>query len=230
MEENKNKSWAELEIERAISELSCSSYDEEDVKNDCDYMIQCYKCALKAYETLEKQGHSGMSIVFTQNILNRLISRLPLTDIDDNDDIWVKCRVDEARDGKTIETYQCTRCSSLFKKVKSNGEITYHDNNRYICVNVNNPDCIYSCGLARRVIDEIFPISMPYYPKTNKIKVYCEDFLTDKKNGDFDTVGIFYAIMPDGERVEINRFFKESPNNWEEISLIEYTNRKNMKI
>ena len=60
--------------------------------------------------------------------------------------------------------------------------------------------------------------------------MFCEDFLTDKKNGDFDTVGIFYLIDPDGERVEINRFFKESSLGFSEISKDEYMERKSNRI
>lgn len=45
------------------------------------------------------------------------------------------------------------------------------------------------------------------------------------KNGGFDTVGIFYAIKPDGEKVEINRFFKESEDGWKEINEAEYIKR-----
>ena len=82
----------------------------------------------------------------------------------------------------------------------------------------------------------MFPITMPYMPG-KPIKVYCEDFLTDKKNGDFDTVGVFYALKTEnGEqhRIEINRFFRESEDNKEgsltEISKEEYYERKNRQI
>ena len=214
--------WAEREVE-----LACKVEGEENC--DCDYGVACYQSALKAYRSLIEDGHSGCSIWFTKQILNRLIDGLPLTPIEDTEEVWNKITY-SSNTNDTRGTYQCTRMSSLFKDVYSDGTIKYHDINRYICVDINNPDCTYSGGLARRVINEMFPISMPYYPQAKKIKVYCEDFLTDKKNDDFDTVGIFYAIMPDGERVEINRFFKESPKDWDEISLIEYTNRKNMKI
>ena len=82
----------------------------------------------------------------------------------------------------------------------------------------------------------MFPITMPYMPG-EPIKVYCEDFLTDKKNGDFDTVGVFYALKTEnGEqrRIEINRFFRESEDNKKgsltEISKEEYYERKNRQI
>ena len=78
----------------------------------------------------------------------------------------------------------------------------------------------------------MFPITMHYIPG-KPIKVYCEDFLTDKKNGDFDTVGVLYALKTeDGkqEKIEINRFFREPKDNeeydWIEISKEEYIHRK----
>lgn len=64
-------------------------------------------------------------------------------------------------------------------------------------------------------------------------RVYCEDFLTDKKNGDFDTVGIYYALKEENgeqKRIEINRFFRESEpdesGKWIEISVEEYEKRR----
>lgn len=56
----------------------------------------------------------------------------------------------------------------------------------------------------------------------------CEEYLTDRKNGDFDTVGILKVIEPDGKTVEINRYFKDVPNGWEEIDLEEFKNRRAM--
>lgn len=37
-------------------------------------------------------------------------------------------------------------------------------------------------------------------------------------------IGIYYVIRPDGERVEIQRFFKEGENGWIEIDQQEYDN------
>lgn len=69
----------------------------------------------------------------------------------------------------------------------------------------------------------MYPITMPYIPG-EQIKIYCEEILTDPANGDFDTVGIFYALK-DGGRININRFFKESENGWDEIGLEEWNER-----
>ena len=76
----------------------------------------------------------------------------------------------------------------------------------------------------------MFPITMPYMPPERKIKVYCEDFLVSKDNGDFDTVGILYLIDYSGQKIQINRFFKEADNEWVEISDVEYNTRKINKV
>lgn len=73
---------------------------------------------------------------------------------------------------------------------------------------------------------ELFPIKMPYIPFDKAYKVYTEDFLVDPKNGDYDTVGIWFATTPQGEKVEINRFFKEAPQGFDEIDQKEYLERK----
>lgn len=218
-------SWAEKEID-----IACKREREASgVKNDdWAYACACYESALKAYKSLIEDGHSGFSIRLTKQILNRLIDGKPLTPIEDTDDIWSDISEylppEEGR-----RSYQCKRMSSLFKYVYADRTVKYKDINRYYCIDINNTEVTYRSGLVQRIIDEMFPITMPYFPG-EPIKVYCEDFLTDRKNGDFDTVGIFYAIKPDGEKVEINRFFKESENGWDEIDEVEYNERKAIKL
>ena len=77
-------------------------------------------------------------------------------------------------------------------------------------------------------MEEKFPITMPYFPESKPFYVYCEAVLTDRKNGDYDTVGILYIIKPDGERVEINRYFKEGEKDFVEIDVAEYEIRQKM--
>lgn len=132
--------------------------------------------ALKAFNCLMEDGHSGMSIGFTKAFLNRLIDGKPLTPIEDTDDIWEFSWEDDG-----VKTYQCTRMSSLFKDEYSDGTVKYHDVDRVICYEVSSPDVSYSSGFVRKTIDEMFPITMPYWPKDNPYKVYVEEFLTDPK-------------------------------------------------
>lgn len=156
----------------------------------------------------------------------------PLTPIEDTDDVWNL--IDNHEDGYI--SYQCKRMSSLFKDVYADGTVKYDDINRSYCIDIHDSNNEYSSGLVRRIIDAMFPITMPYMPG-KPIKVYCEDFLTDKKNGDFDTVGVFYALKTENdkqEKIEINRFFrvpKEGEEGiWTEISKEEYMQRKDKRL
>ena len=218
--------WAEREVA-----IACKKENSIKKDGEFDYGCACYESALKAFKTLFNDGHSGLSMKFTQLILNRLINGQPLTPIEDTSDIWYECH--HYKDDHKL--YQCKRMSSLFKDVYADGTVEYSDNNRLYCVNIHNPNDTYSSGLVRRIIDKMFPITMPYIPG-KPIEVYCEDFLTDKKNGDFDTIGVFYALKTENgkqEKIEINRFFREPKDNeklildWVEISKEEYIQRKN---
>ena len=71
---------------------------------------------------------------------------------------------------------------------------------------------------------------MPYFPSKNPIVVHCREGLIDPKNGDYDSLGILYAIESDGTRNEINRFFKEHNNEWNEIDKTEFDSRICNKI
>ena len=218
------QTWAEKEIEIACKRERADSKVED---GDWDYGCACYESALKAYKSLMGDGHSGFSISMTKHILNRLIDGKPLTPIEDTPDIWNNLSRSGDGDDK-YSKYQCNRMSSLFKYIYDDGTVKYRNIDSFYCIDINNKNTYHS-GLVQKIIDEMFPITMPYSPG-KAIAVYCEDFLTDKKNGDFDTKGIFYAVKPDGEKIEINRFFKESKAAWDEIDETEYNQRKSIKI
>lgn len=211
--------WAEKEIEIACAKERAS--EENDF--DWEYGCACYESALKAFKSLTEDGHSGYSIVVTKNILNRLIDGKPLTPIEDTPDAWTDCSWYTEDSAKK---YQCTRMHSLFKTVHDDGRVTYSDLDRVSVTYADNPDSYWSCGLARDVIDDMFPITMPYWPLAKNYIVHAEDFLFDPANGDFDTVGYLYVTTPDGERVDINRYFAEKDGKMVEISFAEYCERK----
>ena len=209
--------WAEREIEIACkNERSRGETDEYDMS---DYGVSCYKSALKAYKSLTKDGHSGFSIGITQQILNRLIDGRPLTPIVDTDDVWT----DVSLYGGGLQ-YQCKRMSSLFKNVREDGSYKYMDVNSSYCVDIHS-GATYSNGFIRELVDKMFPITLPYMPG-KPTAVYCEDILSDPKNGDFDSIGVFYLVKADSEKIELNRFFKEDGNSWAEIDAFEYAERK----
>ena len=85
-------------------------------------------------------------------------------------------------------------------------------------------------GFVTRLVDKIFPITMPYFPASKKFRVYREEFLTDAKNGDYDTVAFLYIITPDGKKIDLNRYFKEGPDGMVAIDKAEYDERKARRI
>lgn len=212
--------WAEKEIEIACGRERADSGNSV----GWDYGCACYESALKAYKSLMDDGHSGYSIGVTKNILVRLIEGKCLTPIEDTPEVWNKSRFHK-NDGVT--TYQCTRLSSLFKDVDASGKVSYHDVGRTVVTYANNPDAYWSNGMASRIIDEMFPITMPYYPPIGNYTLYAEEFLVDPKNGDYDTLGYLYVRTPEGDKVDINKYFKEKDSHkFVEIDKAEYDERK----
>ena len=221
-EKSNTQTWAEKEVEIACENERKASGTKE---REWDYGCVCYESALKAYHSLSEDGHSGFSIGMTKYILNRLIDGKPLTSIEDTEDVWSDITDLSGYRGEIVN-YQCKRMSSLFKYVYSDGTVKYHDVDRYCGINMNNPHDSYHSSLINRVMEEKFPITMPYFPASKPFKVYCEDFLVDPENGDYDTVGIFYTITPEDCTVELNRFFKEENDEFVEITKAEYDMRK----
>lgn len=207
--------WARREVE-----LVC-----EKSNDDNWYYSECCKSALKAYESLCGDGHSGMSIQMTKAILNKLIDGVALTPIEDTDDMWS----DELSGGMSDEynTLQCIRKTSLFKDVYKDGTVRYNDIDRVVCVDINNKNHRWTNGRITRIINEMYPIEFPYEFK-GKYTVYCEEFLVDEKNGDFDTVGVLYVILPGGERVDINQYTHEVNGEMVEVPKNIYDKLKRM--
>lgn len=198
--------WAREEIEIAKKRERGASGNED----GWDYGCACYDSALKAYESLCKDGHSGLSIALTKQILNRLIDGKVLTVIEDTPDIWNHVGTHE---------YQCKRMSSLFKRIDESGNVSYSDNNYAIWVNVGNDALAYHSKLISDYVYSKYPITMPYYPNSRPYKVYCENFLYKKPDavGDFYHKALLYMIKPDGEREEINAYYMERNGKMTEI-------------
>ena len=60
--------WAKKEVE-----IACKRENPDRKDGEWDYCCACYESALKAYESLCNDGHSGYSFGFTKNILIRLM-------------------------------------------------------------------------------------------------------------------------------------------------------------
>ena len=215
--------WAKREIE-----LACKRERGNRPKYEFDYGCACYASALKALKSLLDDEHSGASIMIAKSILNRLIDGKVLTPIEDTPDIWEDCCRYDYEIGYT--TQQCKRMSSLFKYIDDDGTVKYKDINRFVCADKDRPSLTWHSGLIDKILDEKFPIIMPYMPSEKPFMVYCSEALTDPKNGDFDTVAIWYVKKPHGALEDINRFFKEGEDDWVEIDATEYQKRKEMEV
>lgn len=190
------------------------------------YYRMCLNSAVKAYLSLMSDGHSGYSISITKNMVNRLADRKPLTPLTGEDDEWSRDIVDKR---KGYICYQNLRCSSVFKKVYNDGRIEYNDIDRFICIDINNSNS-YHCGRIISKIEKLFPkISMPYYPPTNKIRIYCDDFLLDPENGDYDHEAILY-VMDGDEKIDIDIYMKEIDGKMVEITKELYIEERKNRI
>lgn len=207
--------WAKNEVELA---KIANSKDGDELDG---YVCACYESALNVFNLLCSQGHSGMSIGITKDILVRLIAGKPLTPIEDTEDVWSD-RAYENSDGTV--TCQCKRMSSLFKHINLDGSVNYHDVDRVLCKNIKTAQTFHG-GFESRWYDETHPITFPYYPYSEPVMIYVEEFLYDPKNGDFDTIKISYVVNPDGSRENVYKYFKETGLDFVEISKEEYEER-----
>lgn len=215
--------WAENEVK-----LACQHVRPDRKEGEWDYDCACYEGALEAYKTLLNQGHTGFSIRLTKSILDRLIDAKPLTAIKDTDDVWlIPSSLDRLIDtNDDVLVYRCKRMWSLYKMVFTDGKVIYTDTKRYACTDIDDPNVHYRSVFINHMMDEMFPITMPYIPSDKSFLVYTESFCIDPKNGDGNTIGILYVVTPNGDKVEINRYFKEGADGMEEINQEEYLTRK----
>lgn len=222
------EAWAENEIELAC-QRERDSAAEFGNPEDAEYGIACYKSALKAFRSLLEDEHSGMSISFTRQILNRLIIGGPLSPVTGEDDEWVDASYEGMPEG-VIKEYRNKRMRSLFKYVYADGTVKYSDVDRVICYESPHDDTQggvpFHNGFINRLIDKMRPIILPYAPQ--HFKVYVTECLYDENGGDFDTMMVEYMIDADTqEQTTIGRYFQADPTShkWVEISNHEYQTR-----
>lgn len=218
--------WARREVEIVMQRIA-----QRDPNNSYDR--KCYDAALAAFEVLCKQGHTGSSIAETFKILTRLCHGQPLCFIKDEDFSQAGTYIKDCNReingpiiGKT--SYQCPRMASLFKDIWDDGVVTYHDNNRLVCINSENINDTFYWGFAARFIDQMFPVTLPYMPVPGKpYHVYVTTFAVDG----MDVCSIDQVVEPSGDIVKINRYFKyvddeELGGKYVEITQDEYKELK----
>lgn len=209
--------WARQEVQLAKAKLKRNENDE------AQYMIACYDSALRAYEKLINDGHTGTSFAITRDILEKLMHVIPLTPVEDKEIMW-----EHVYDHENEAIFQHKRMPSLFKMVnKKTGAVKFSDNNRVLCKNLLDTDSAYFYnGFISRVIDGMFPIEFPYMPTKEKYIVYVTEFLTDPANGDFDTMNLVSVKLPNGDARSINLYYKEENGRWVQITQDEWIGRK----
>lgn len=200
--------WARHEVE-----LACKKENPNWDGQSFDYGCSCYGSALKAYESLMNDGHSGFSYSVTKNILKKLLDGLPLTPITDDD--FPGKEIDNSKDERTYEyamgiksSIQCPRKSSLFRDEDLEGNVKYHDNSRAYCQDVEFPDDTFSSSMCN-IVDEIDPIIMPYMGTNGSWIVHTSTFLCDKSHGDYDHHAVEYVEDPNGKIYDIQRYWRE---------------------
>lgn len=209
--------WARQEVQLAKAELKWNKNDE------AQYMIACYDSALRAYEKLMKDGHSGTSFAITRGILEKLMNEIPLMPLEDTEIMW-----NHAYDCENESVFQHKRMPSVFKMVnKKTGAVRFSDNDRILCKNLLGPDSTYFySNFISRIIDGMFPIEFPYTPTKEKYIVYVTEFLMDSANGDFDTMNLVSVKLPTGDARPLNLYYKEENGRWSLITQDEWIGRK----
>lgn len=190
----------------------------ERVIQNCDeYTKGCYESALRAYKSLCSDGHSGGSFNITAYILKRLLDGEPLSPITE-DDFYEPYHVD--KDGtKYCQSY---RKLGLFKYIYPDGTIKYSDLDRYFAYEVDKPYSSYSNGVIRNILDEMFPITMPYTADKNY-----EVIVQTVEQNDTTYLKIISIQEVGGDKFEVNRYFKIDDNDCVEITKEEFESKIN---
>lgn len=206
-----NLDWAKREVDLAIK------------KRDLDN--RGLELALKIYSDLNEGCASGCAINTTFDILENLVNGKPLSPIEDKDEEW-----EESVSEKDHKTYRSIRWPSLFKDVYQDGTVIYEDIYRYICIDVNYPDIVFTNGTVAKILNEIYPITMPYMPNDDQIKVYCYEFeFTDKHGIVCDALGVLHGVKNE-KYFKINRYFIFDDTSYNEVTLYEFREAENRKI
>lgn len=193
-----------------------------------DYGDICYHAAEQLLAVFEEQYHSEYSAIVICSIFERLVKGKPLTPITDEDDQWHNAYTifsplvpSSAVEKFPEKHYQHKRMSSLFKRVASDGTVSYYDVDRAKAYDQNG--VTFSTAHIDDIINEYFPFKFPYMGDT--IKVNVEDI-----NGDADYPVIRHIIdaTRNGlDHVVIDRYFRSDEDwTWKEIDEFIYNNIK----
>lgn len=179
-----------------MSELAKREIELFKAKQDV-YGQMCADSAFKAFKSMAEDNHSGFSWNITSSILIRLLNDLPLTPITDDDFLEQNGLVQEdpryLKEQGLKSSLGCKRLCSVFRKETIDGIVTYLDVNRVVCYDEEDEKEIpFSSSVGSRLVDKMFPITMPYYPPVEKYIVMLKD---DKP---------IWVKTPEGEKIMVN--------------------------
>ena len=231
MKTTKMKEWARREVDLAKTWLNDGDSEAKEI------MSEEYEAAYRSYCNFLDEYEKLKDARIIKTVFTQLLHEENLSPIVDSEDDWTLVEgFDPAvgNDNPGWSIYQCKRRNSMFKKAAYDrktgevNEITFKDIDRAVCIDINKSDFMYTRGVGPVVLDEKFPITLPYSP-CGKIRIFTEDFkYHEEYEGDLDTVGVLYFRMPDGTMKEVKRYFKEDHESKQmvEISQSEYLSRK----
>lgn len=196
----------------------CNCYDPEEQA----YRQLCCESALKVYEALLNDGHSGMSWGIVSGILKTLLDDKPLVKVEDKESQWAFS--DIQHDGVTF--YNHKYYPKLHKSIDSDGTVHFTCIDRVVCHQIESPNRgpVFYNGFVTSVVDELYPITFPFNP-SNTITVCVNEYLTDPANGDYDTL-VIDSIMPKhGATRLLGWAYKETEKGWKKIDTDELRQR-----
>lgn len=188
------KDWAKKEVE-----VACKRENPNWDGKSFDYGCSCYMSALKAFESLCDDYHSGYSFSITRSILKKLLDNRPLTPITDED------FTNQTSIFNDREEYQCSRMSSLFKTVYEDGSVEYSDVNRAYSFDAEFPDDTFTCGFDSNFLDRLIPITLPYDGTNTKYEIKVQRF--DTKDG-VEYRAILSIKDPDGKIIPVDKYYQ----------------------
>lgn len=202
------------------------THEIDDMANSKPEMQAAYWRALWAYRKVI--GGTDEENAESKRILELLLNGRPLHAID----------IANERDWEVIR--RSPQSTYIVKQCKSYPSLTYTINKLKEFFDIDNRIRIWDTDYAEgfdmlfpkksktfpfmlNVAHEKFPITFPYTPPLTPYRIMYSDFIS--KNG-YRYVRIPYAITPEGDKVDVFRYFKiygiYTDDDWEEISLQEF--------
>ena len=144
-------------VEYAESELTRIPKDEDGMQDLVNRYI------LEIVKAFSEQGHSGFSASYVLSKLERILRFKPISPLTGADDEWT-----EVHSQNGVRTYQNKRCSSIFKYVDAQGNVTRCEDIDGIVVSDNGGITWFSSKNFRKTV------TFPYFPPIHAEKVYIE--------------------------------------------------------